>query len=191
MRHKDNLYRLIGEVVDDKLGSEQVFGEENSVLNQLRRAPGVDRRDVKATVVDYITAGVETVGNSVLFAVAMLAAEPGARRRLQRELDKQQQQQQQHGPYLRACAQECFRLYPTACQIARILEEETEVCGGFVLPRHTVVLCHHRIAARQEENFARAEEFLPERWMAPEGEELARRCDRSLVRRIKTSFMKF
>jgi len=36
---------------------------------------------------------------------------------------------------------------------------------GHVLPIHSVVLCHHRIASLQEENFTRASEFIPERWL--------------------------
>ncbi len=142
----------------------QDFGEENSIINQLKNSPdNIDRRDIKAAVVDNITAGVETVGNTVGFAVALLASNHSAKAKLQRELDELLPNWSQaveesalHGmTYLRSCLQESYRICPTACQIARILEEDTEVSGGFVLPKHSVVLCHQRIAAMQEDNFTR------------------------------------
>ena len=129
-------------------------------------------QDVKASVVDYITAGVDTIGNSIIFALALIAGDKRVQLRLQEELD---QVVPGHGEeitpdkigrmkYLRACVTESFRLFPTASQLARIIEEDTEVAGGHVLPKYSVVLCHHRIAALQEENFARGRDFVPERW---------------------------
>ena len=136
-------------------------------------------QDVKASVVDYITAGVDTIGNSIIFALALVAGDPRVQRRLQEELDRVAPGRAEEitpdkigrMKYLRACVTESFRLFPTASQLARIIEEDTEVAaGGHVLPKYSVVLCHHRIAALQEENFARGREFVPERW-TEEGEE--------------------
>ena len=130
--------------------------------------------DVKASVVDYITAGVDTIGNSIIFALALIAGDARVRLALQSELDRVLPGRDEEVTpdkisrmkYLRACVTESFRLFPTASQLARIIEEDTEVAGGHVLPKHSVVLCHHRIAALQEENFARARQFLPERCVA-------------------------
>ena len=133
-------------------------------------------QDVKASVVDYITAGVDTIGNSIIFALALIAGDPRVQRRLQEELDRvvpgrgEEITPDKIGRmrYLRACVTESFRLFPTASQLARIIEEDTEVAGGHVLPKYSVVLCHHRIAALQEENFARGRDFVPERWIDEE-----------------------
>jgi cytochrome P450 len=38
--------------------------------------------------VDYIIAGVDTIGNSIIFTVAMVAANPEVQKRLQREVDQ-------------------------------------------------------------------------------------------------------
>ena len=38
----------------------------------------------------------------------------------------------------------------------------------YVLPPYTLVLCHTHVACRQETNFTRANEFIPERWISEE-----------------------
>ncbi len=50
-------------------------------------------------------------------------------------------------------------------KIARITETEIKVTGGYHIPAGSIVFCHHRLAALQEENFTRAREFIPERWL--------------------------
>ncbi len=109
---------------------------------------------------DSIVAGVETVGNTVAFLVALLAKHPDAQTKLQAELDREMADGHLDPgsgdlKYLRACFQESQRLYPTACMIARILTKDTKVTGGYLLPKNTVVLCEQRIAALQETNFVR------------------------------------
>ena len=43
-----------------------------------------------------------------------------------------------------------------------------KVSGGYELPAGSVVLCHHRLASLQEENFTEAKRFVPERWLEDE-----------------------
>lgn len=189
IRHKDNLSRLIGGKVDESLRAIQKgesFGEENSILNQLIRNKKNDLKDIKASVIDYITAGVETIGNSVIFTMALITNHPEVQRKLQAELDEKLSSDSHvidldevaRLPYLRACVQESFRLYPTACQIARVIETDLEVKGGYVLPKNSVVLCQQRIASLQEENFTRARDFIPERWLDSKTYPV---CERALV----------
>ena len=199
VKHKDNLFVTIGKVVDETLeanrmaqdlGFEDDDEEDQSILNLLLRNEDVHIKDVKASVVDYITAGVETIGNSIIFAMALIAKYPDVQKKLQEELDHFVPnggdltiENIQEMRYLRACVQESFRMVPTACQIARILEEETEVSGNIVLPKGHVVLCHTMVASLQEENFTRAKEFLPERWLDndPETARKFPKCERGLV----------
>ena len=190
VKHKDNLFLTIGKVVDEAVRQRR-NGEEannNSILHQLLDNKEVDLMDVKASVVDYITAGVETIGNTIIFAIALIAQSPRVRRKVTQELDEilptgseeLDFEQIYRLKYLRACVQESYRIYPTASQIARILEEETEVEGGYRLPAGHVVLCHQRVAALQEENFTRAKEFLPERWLDGAEKEFPK-CAKGLV----------
>ena len=57
---------------------------------------------------------------------------------------------------------------PCHFQIARITETEMKVSNGYNIPTGSIVFCHHRLAALQEENFTRATEFIPERWLDEE-----------------------
>jgi cytochrome P450 len=45
------------------------------------------RKDIKASVVDYIIAGVDTIGNSIIFTIALIAKHPNVQKKLQQELD--------------------------------------------------------------------------------------------------------
>ena len=188
VKHKDNLYDRIGSIVTETLKSEefQVSRDEESnrcsknlktksILEQLSNVDALTIQDVKTSVVDYITAGVDTIGNSIIFAIGLIAKHPQVQHKLQLEIDHyitSNTAQDYITPnlikdmvYLRACIRESFRMYPTASQLARILEVDTEVSGDFILPKGSIVLCHHRVASLQEENFTHADKFIPERWL--------------------------
>ncbi len=192
VHHKDNLFTTIGKVVDKAVAQHQAGEDENnnSIMHQLLNSGNVDLKDIKSCIVDYITAGVETIGNSIIFTIALIAQSPHVRAKLKAELDETMpygfhddvnMDAIREMKYLRACVQESFRLYPTACQIARVLEKDTEVSGGYVLPAGHVVLCHQRVAALQERNFTRAREFLPERWLNQAEGEGYSACERNVV----------
>ena len=174
VRNKDALHEIIGAIVDDTLRSEEFIksedNESQSILDQLLSNQSIRLSEVKTCVIDYITAGVDTIGNTVMFAVALIASHAKVRAKLQVELDSVQDgnfnpETIEQCRYLKACVMESFRMYPTASQIARILEEDTLVSDDYVLPKHSVVLCHQRLASLQECNFTRAAEFIPERWL--------------------------
>ena len=188
VKHKDNLYNRIGGIVTETINSEEFQASVNdesskcprnlktrSILEQLCKVEALSLQDVKASVVDYITAGVDTIGNTMIFAIGLIAKHPNVQYKLQQEIDQYisfntqldylTPQVIKDMKYLRACIKESFRMYPTASQLARILEVDTEVSGGYVLPKGSVVLCHHRVASLQEENFTNAKEFIPERWL--------------------------
>lgn len=185
VHHKDNLFKLIGNMVDqtlernaDSVASEDECSSSKSILEQLVSNEAIGLSEVKSSVVDYITAGVDTIGNTMVFALALLAKHQNAQTRLQKELDQFFNAATDNSTlfpeaidkmrYLKACLLESFRMYPTASQLARILEQETAVTGGFVLSKGTLVLCHHRVAAMQPQNFTRPDEFVPERWLSEE-----------------------
>ena len=173
MTCKDYLFQTFAAIVDDTMKiNEDEGGNPDSILTSLLNVKEVEVKDVKASVVDYITAGMDTIGNSMIFLIANLAKNPEVQAKLQNELDAIIPNGSDITPekladmiYLKACVMESFRMYPTASQIARITEKEVELSTGHKLPPYLVVLCHHRIASLQEENFTRATEFIPERWL--------------------------
>lgn len=197
--HKNRLYDKIGQIVDEAIAIEDkeeaevnVVVEEDdvdddnrkrqSILSQLSSNPELSKLEVKGTTVDFIIAGVDTVGNTTLFALHQIALHSRVQHRLRLELDCVEDLNYGCGasadslsslPYLRACLRESFRMYPTAPHIARILERDTRLggedqssgCSGYTLRAGSVVLCHHRLAALDEANFTRAKEYIPERWL--------------------------
>ncbi|XP_040571478.1 ecdysone 20-monooxygenase [Lepeophtheirus salmonis] len=174
VKHKDYLFGTFGAMIDENLVQNKDFCDEESIIHQLVSG-NVDIKDVKASVVDYITAGVDTIGNTVIFALLLLAKYPEKQKKLQAEIERVlgsenyiTKENIQEMKYLKGCVNESFRLYPTASQIARILDEEIITSNGHSLPPGSVVLCHQRIASLQEQNFTRAKEFIPERWLESE-----------------------
>ena len=161
-------------MVDETLAINEAEGggDPDSILNSLLKVKNVEVKDVKASVVDYITAGMDTIGNSMIFLIANLAKHPHVQAKLQQELDEILpnrsdivHEKLRDLVYLKACVMESFRMFPTAPQVARITEHDLTLASGHQLPAYSVVLCHHRIASLQEENFTRANEFIPERWL--------------------------
>ena len=128
VRHKDVLLDKIGKLVDEALDIEEAEGadwsEPKSIIKQLLKNKSLDRKDIKASVVDYIIAGVDTIGNSIIFTIALIAKHPKAQKRLQVEVDKFLASGSDltvstfHDmKYLKACVMESFRIYPTADQV--------------------------------------------------------------------------
>nr|AKH03534.1 cytochrome P450 314A1 [Paracyclopina nana] len=171
VEYKDTLFYTIGGLVDESFAASSM--DEMSILGQLLKNKALPLQEIKVSCVDYITAGVDTVGNSLIYAIWLIGNDPRVQAKLRAELSPYRfctmsPECLQNLPYLRACIKESFRMFPTASQIARLTEEKMEVSGGHVLPPHTVVLCHTHVASRQEQNFTRGNEFIPERWIAEE-----------------------
>lgn len=71
--------------------------------------------------------------------------------------------------YLLACLNEAFRMYPpVADAFPRNTSSNTEVICGKAVPPNTVVRMTQYATYRNPANFARPNEFLPERWLDAE-----------------------
>ena len=109
-----------------------------------------------------ILAGVDTVGNSLLYTLWLISQDQRVQTKLRQELQFLTADELLHNTtYLKACVKETFRMFPTASQIARLTEEPTTLKNGYKLPKSSLVLCHTHVAGRQEENFTCADQFLP------------------------------
>lgn len=68
-------------------------------------------------------------------------------------------------PILEACIQEAFRLYsPIGSGVDRMVPKGGAVIAGQRVPEDTVVTILHHVTFTASRNFARCEEYLPERW---------------------------
>ena len=189
MNSKDFLFHTFSQIIDETIDLDDSEGANpDSILSALLNVKEVEKKDVKASVVDYITAGMDTIGNSMIFLVANLAMNKDVQDKLHEEIDRVFPNKCDitpkllgEVPYMKACVAESFRMFPTASQIARITEHDITLSTGHKLPKGSVVLCHHRIAALQEENFSNATQFLPERWLQPRNKTKFEKHSPSLV----------
>nr|XP_037273552.1 cytochrome P450 CYP12A2-like [Rhipicephalus microplus] len=70
--------------------------------------------------------------------------------------------------YLKACIRESLRLYPTIPGVHRKLDHDV-VMSGYAIPKNTVLRTEMFVSGRLEQNFTRASEFIPDRWLRANG----------------------
>ncbi|XP_066999050.1 ecdysone 20-monooxygenase [Anabrus simplex] len=174
---EEQYYDIISELVEEALKEENETCATESVRHifmSILRAHNLDIREKKAAIVDFIAAGIVTLGNTLVFLLHLVATHPNVQQRLYEELtaasesaERLSGQELRNVPYLHAVVQECYRIRPTAICVARILEEDMEL-SGYDLPAGTPVLCQNWLACLDEANFTNAKKFCPERWMPGE-----------------------
>lgn len=135
---------------DDATKDSPIF---QSVINAK-----VDEREKIAVLVDYISAGIFTLSNSLTFLLHFIGSNPDVQEKLYRDVCDGSL------VYAKACVNESFRLLPSANPLARVVEEDL-ILSGYPVKKGSVVLCHTAFACRNEKNFYKANEFIPERWL--------------------------
>lgn len=181
VKSEEEIYDIVSEMVELALKEERdvcAVDAVSSVFMSVLNAPGLDVREKKAGIIDFITAGTQTIGNTFVFVLYLIAKHPRVQKRLYEELLQVAPGRcsltadtLRKANYLQACIMEAFRVLPAAPCVARILETDMQL-SGYHLSAGTVVLCHTWLACQEEANFSSAKEFLPERWL--QNGELAR-----------------
>ncbi|XP_022173117.1 ecdysone 20-monooxygenase-like [Myzus persicae] len=169
---EDALYEIVSEIVDLALIDEQQScSDVRSVFVSILQASDLDNRDKKAAIIDYIAAGIKTLGNTLVFLLYLVAKHPEVQEKIHNELTwlapagtPITAEHIHKATYLKACITEAHRLKPTAPCIARVLESEIEY-DNYRLPPGTVVLLHTGLACLDENNFKDATSYRPERWL--------------------------
>lgn len=156
IKSEDEIYNLIVELIKTADDATQ----ESPVFQSVLRA-SIDERDKTASIVDFIAAGIYTLGNSLVFLLHLVGSNSAVQQKLLDDLN------QGSSNYLKACINEAFRLLPTAYCLARISEQDLEL-SGHQIKAGTVFLCHTGIACRDEKNFVNPDRFRPERWLGSE-----------------------
>lgn len=140
------------------------------------RDAGLSDADVSGNVLTMLLAGEDTTANTIAWLTWLLAQHPAAlakaqeeaRRVLQGAVCPQTQEQLAQLDWIDACANEAMRLKPVAPLIFNEAERDA-VVEGVPIARGEIVVCLMRAPSLNEELFARAREFRPERWVAGEG----------------------
>nr|XP_050859270.1 ecdysone 20-monooxygenase isoform X3 [Vespula vulgaris] len=173
---EDAIYNIISELMETTMYEKRNDARDESVeavYQSILRQKSLDIRDKKAAIVDFIAAGIHTLGNTLVFLFHMIGSNPEVQETLYEEACTLAPrgcdltvEDLRKARYLRACINEAFRLVPTAPCIARILDEPIEL-DGYHLDAGTVVLLHTWIAGLDENNFKNASKCVPERWLKP------------------------
>nr|CAD7433241.1 unnamed protein product [Timema monikensis] len=170
VQSEEEYYDIISELVEVAMTEEMetcAMDGIQSVFTSILRAPGLDVREKKAGIIDFIAAGIQGLSNSLMFLLYFLAKHPDSQQRLFEEVQNMYQitgDSLKEAQYLHACVKESYRLLPAAIAIARTLETDMEL-SGHNIPAGTSVVCHTWLACKDETNFSRPEEFYPERWL--------------------------
>ncbi|XP_012286900.1 ecdysone 20-monooxygenase [Orussus abietinus] len=173
---EDTIYNIISELMETTLWEQQSDAPDSgveAVFRSILREKNLDIRDKRAAIVDFIAAGIHTLGNTLVFLLYLV----GRNARLQKRLHEEAislappgcdltAEDLRGAKYLRACITEAFRVIPTTPCIARILDEPIELAGHY-LNAGTVVLLHTWIAGLDDRNFKDASKCIPERWLKP------------------------
>ncbi|XP_058792402.1 ecdysone 20-monooxygenase isoform X2 [Phymastichus coffea] len=174
---EETIYDIISDLIEESTRQHEESARDESieaVFLSILREKSLDIRDKKAAIVDFIAAGIHTVGNTLVFLLHTIGSNPEVQRRLKEEADALvpprcdiSVDHLKGAVYIQAFINEVFRLLPTAPCIARILEDPVDL-GDYHLATGTVVLLQTWIAGLDEANFKDADRCIPERWLQPE-----------------------
>ncbi|KAL0275932.1 UNVERIFIED_CONTAM: hypothetical protein PYX00_003643 [Menopon gallinae] len=177
---EETIYEIISDLVEKSLEEENQTcktSEVQGVFSSILTAKGLSTKDKKAAIIDFIAAGIQTLGNTLVFLLYLIAKHKDVQEKLHKEISEIiprgsaiTAESLKRATYLRACITEAFRILPTAPWVARILEKEMNLSGYHLKPGvcicwSIVVICHTWLACLQDSNFESASEFRPERWL--------------------------
>ena len=141
---------------------------------KLLNLPTFDRSLVVSECLDHIGAGIETTGDTLCWLMWELS-QPKHRDKVDKLraelLGRQPGQGLDALPYLVAVVQESLRLWaPGTVQLPRYVPEGGRHMDGYFVPGHTIVgVTSYSMHRLDTSVFPNPDEFLPERWLNPEG----------------------
>jgi cytochrome P450 len=141
-----------------------------------RETGGLRDEDVSGNVLTMLLAGEDTTANTLAWLIWLLHRHPDALQRAAAEARSvlggavcpAGPEQLWRLDWIEACANEAMRLKPVAPLIFNEALRATLV-EGVRVERGDIVVCLMRAGSLQETNFAQAQAFRPERWLAGEG----------------------
>ncbi|XP_077293996.1 cytochrome P450 family 24 subfamily A member shade isoform X2 [Arctopsyche grandis] len=169
---EDVLYGIISDIVEKARNTtEDVYSDVKCILMSIVEKEGVDEREKKSALIDFVAAGIATLSNSLMFLFYLLSNHPEVQEKLCEEINNIAPNcnnitatDLSKMVYTKACMLEAFRMIPVAFALGRVLEEDM-VLSGYHVPAGTFVFCHTMVACQNEENFTDAKSFKPERWV--------------------------
>ena len=125
---------------------------------------------------DELVAGIDTTGDALCFLMHHLSLPTSSSQRIQARLHAELAAHPGANvddlPYLDAVLKEGLRVFcPVAMSFPRVVPKGGRTIDGVALPEGTIVSCQPYTLHRLDEGvFPNPEEYVPERWLEPEGE---------------------
>ncbi|KAM5134799.1 1,25-dihydroxyvitamin D(3) 24-hydroxylase, mitochondrial isoform 1-T1 [Mantella aurantiaca] len=145
--------------------------EDEDFLCTIYKDSKLSKKEMYATITEMLIGAVETVANSLLWAIFNLSRNPHIQNKLYAEIQSvlltdrvPSAEDLRHMPYLKACLKESMRINPSVPFTTRTLDKET-VLGDYVLPKGTVLTINSHVLGSNEECFDDWSKFRPERWL--------------------------
>lgn len=172
--HSAESLRIAGGIVDERYSNGH--GNRDDLLRLLMESedPEDGSRLTRQQVIDelrtFIGAGHETTAHGLAWMFHLLAQNPEARERLEREVDEvlgdalPDAQTAGQLEWLTACFQEGMRLYPPAWVIPRIATEDDEL-AGYRIAKGTGVMVATWTTHRDPSVYRDPLRFDPSRWL--------------------------
>lgn len=105
----------------------------NSVFYSILSEKNLDIRDKKSAIIDFISAGIETLANTLIFILYYITGEKGTLAKINKEFEYCSNEIDSNdlaqAVFTKACLQETYRICPTAFCLARILQEDACLSG--------------------------------------------------------------
>lgn len=144
------------------------------------RSSKLSRQQVINNMKGFFIAGRDTTANTISWAVYLLATHPEKQRRLQKEVDEilgnsdapSTFEQVEKLVYTYAVFQESLRLRSPVHQLIVKSKKTVTLPSGITHPAGIYVCGGFQSFKERDENFARAADFVPERWLSKEEREL-------------------
>uniref|UniRef100_A0A182INU6 Uncharacterized protein n=1 Tax=Anopheles atroparvus TaxID=41427 RepID=A0A182INU6_ANOAO len=174
VRTMDELYYLISSKIDAAVERMEKNPSANSdSLSILEKLLKVDKEAAFIMSLDSLFAGVDTTSSGSTGVLYCLARNPERQEKLRAELRRILPTKDSHltpdnmknMPYLRACIKEGLRLFPPTSGNGRCTGKNL-VLQGYRIPKGTLVGMGQLVLQRQEGQFTRPSDFVPERWLA-------------------------
>ncbi|GKZ27330.1 hypothetical protein AbraIFM66951_005108 [Aspergillus brasiliensis] len=163
--------------VQKRLHSQRDRGQADFMQSMLRyrgKKDGLTDEELAANASILVIAGSETTATLLSGLTYWLLQHPKEMEKVKFEVRSAMEKEEDITinnttaklPYMLACINEAFRMYPPiAGGLQRYIPETPTEISGYLLPPKTKVSIHQSAAYRSPLNFHRPEEFLPERWL--------------------------
>lgn len=125
--------------------------DSNGLINVLVEE-NIKPEDIKRIISDFIIAAGDTTSYTSIWALYLLSRSKTT-----------QEEIHSRNSYINYVIKESMRLYPVAPFLTRILPKEC-IFGPYRLEEGTSIIASIYTSGRDEQNFSKADEFLPYRW---------------------------